>query len=112
MHHSAHRLGDDVVGGALAVRSEKAIEAPESGNAGVDQARVELGKLLVADAHVVEKSWPKVLDDNVRVLRQIPEDLPPFLALEIERQAALVAVEPEKVPALGLTLIVLPAAAR
>ena len=40
IHQAAHRLGDDVVRGPLAVGAEEAVEAAEAGDAGVDEAGV------------------------------------------------------------------------
>ena len=57
----------------------------ERGHGAVDQPRIELLQILVAQAQRLERAGAVILDEHVRILRQRLEDLAPLLRLEIER---------------------------
>src|SRR4029450_2434943 len=59
----------------------------------VDDPRVDAGAPLVAEAEALEDPWRVVVEQDVGPTHQPGEDLAPGLALEVDRQAALVAVQ-------------------
>ena len=59
----------------------------------VDDARVDLRERLVVDAEAVLHVGPEVLDHHVGLLDQAQEDREAFRRLQVERDAALVAVQ-------------------
>src|SRR5207248_2840735 len=59
----------------------------------VDDPRVDAGAPLVAEAEALEDPWRVVVEQDVGPTHQSGEDLAPGLALQIDRQAALVAVQ-------------------
>ena len=75
--------------GAVAIRPA----LPETGDAGVDQARVDRLQRLVVDAEAGFHVGPIVLDHDIRLAHQLAEDLDPFRRFQIQRQTALVAVQ-------------------
>ena len=89
----AHSLRDLIEAWAVAIRPA----LPKAGNAGIDQARVDRLQRLVVDAEPGLYIGPVVLDDDIRVPHQLAEDLDPLGCLEIQRQAALVAVQVLKI---------------
>ena len=75
--------------GAVAVRPA----LPEPRDAGIDEARVERLQRGVVDAEPGLDVRPVVLDQDVGAAHQLAEDLDPLRRFEVERQAALVAVQ-------------------
>ena len=63
-----------------------------AGDRGEHQPRVGGAQVLVAQARAIEHAAAEVLDHDVAVLRQIADHALPGLRLEVERQAALVAI--------------------
>lgn len=59
----------------------------------VDDARLPLSHLVVADAEAFDDARAVVLDNDVGIFEQAPEDLEPFGALEVEQHAALASVD-------------------
>jgi hypothetical protein len=68
----------------------------------VDEARVLLAQLLVAQAQLVDAAELEVLDHHVALLRKVARDLLAFGRLQVERDRALVAVDAVEVGGLGL----------
>src|SRR5262249_23501582 len=62
---------------------------------------IDLAQLVVADAHALQRAEAKVLNDNVADGCQFPYDFLRSRRLEIESDAALVAIHREVVGALG-----------
>ena len=62
----------------------------------VDDLRVERAQRLVVHAQALGDAGPVVLQEDVGRARQLPEDLAALLRLEVDREAALVAVEREE----------------
>ena len=91
-HQPAHCLGHDVQPRQLRVRTGL---APARGG-DVDQAWIERREPLVVELEVRHCSWPKVLDHDVRTLDELAEDLFAFWCLEVDRERALVPIEPNK----------------
>ena len=88
-HQPAHALRDLIEAGPLGVGSALA----ETGNAGIDDARVELRERLVVDAQPFLHAGAEILDDDVGLFDHPLEGREAFRRLEIERHAALVAVQ-------------------
>ena len=89
-HHDAgHALRDDVVAAALAVGAGLA----EARHRRVDQAGVGLREAVVVDAQALDHAGPEVLHHDVGAGGQLQERLLAARVLQVERHAALVAVE-------------------
>src|SRR5262245_17015090 len=98
-HDSAECLHERLVAGAVLARSG----APERRDRAIDEARVERGQRVVAQAEALHRPRPEILDEDVGALDQIAEDLGALRRLQIERQVSLVAVDHEvrrRLPAL------------
>src|SRR5712672_2514606 len=88
-HQPAHALGDLVearprrIGAALA----------EARDAAIDDARIDLAQILVVDAEPLLHVRPEILHHHVVLLDQPPEHREPLGRLQVQRDAALVAVQ-------------------
>ena len=96
-HQAAARLGEEVVSRQVGVRSR----LPVAGNGGVDQPGVLRAQSLVIQALLRHPAHAEVLHHDVRLGHQSPRNFLPPVRGEIERDAALVAVEAEVVGALA-----------
>ena len=96
-HEPALALNDDVERGPIGVR---AVESP-AGDGDVDKARVRLEERGRREAEVIHGPRAQILDDHVRSAGEPFEDLAAFLAFEVDREAAFVAVESREVTALS-----------
>ena len=96
-HQPAHALGDLVEARPVGIRPVLA----EAGNAGIDDARIDLGERLVVDAEPLLHVGTEILDHDIGLLDHALEGGEPFRRLQIERHAALVAVQVLKVAALA-----------
>src|SRR5207253_3205934 len=96
-HQPAHALRDLVHSGPIPVRAA----LPEARDAPVDQARVDLAQALVVDAQALLHAGAVILDDDVRLPRELLEDLDTLGILEVERHAPLVAVQVLEVEAVA-----------
>src|SRR4030095_3587389 len=65
----------------------------EALDARVHQARIELLDRSVAEAQALENAGPEVLEEHIALLQQGTEDVVGPRAVEVQGQAALVAVE-------------------
>src|SRR5262245_18321353 len=88
-HRPAHRLRDGLVALVVGVRSPRT----EALDARVHQARVQLLHRLVAETQALEAARPEALDEHVALLQEGAADVPGPRALEVQGQAALVAIE-------------------
>ena len=68
----------------------------ETGYRGVDDARIDRFDLRAAEPELVQRARTIGFDEHVRLCRQVLQNLRRFRPLEIEHQAALVAVERQK----------------
>src|SRR5262249_2639563 len=91
----------------FAVRTQVAVQAAKSGNTSVNEARIQFRKCLVANTHFIQKARAEIFNDDIRLAGQLAKDLAPTIALEIEGQATLVAIETKKIAALRLAFVVL-----
>ena len=96
-HQPAHALRDLVEAGPVSVRPILA----EAGDAGVDEARIDARQRLVVDAQALLHAGPEILHDHVRLPHHALERGEAFRRLEIQRQAALVAMQVLEVGALA-----------
>src|SRR6201999_4653555 len=83
---------------ALGVRAR----LPEARDRAQDQTRIALVQLLPADAELGQHAGPEVLQHYVGAIDQVPEDLEIVGRLEVEHDAALVAVPQHEGRALAL----------
>ena len=90
------RLDDQIDAGAAPIRPGLA----EARHRGVDDARIGRLHLRGAEPELVERARPVRLQEHVGLRRQLEQDLDRFRPLEVEHQAALVAVERDEAHAL------------
>ena len=88
-HDAALALHDHVVGGILGVRAGVA----EARGRGVDQLGILLVQSVPAVAQLLHRAGAEVLDHDVGLLEQLLEDLAVGVALEVEGDAFLAAVD-------------------
>ena len=98
-HQPAHSLRDLIETRTVAIRPALS----ETGDAGVDQARVDRLQRLVVDAKAGLHVGPVILDHDIRVAHQLAEDLDPLGRFQVQRQAALVAVQVLKIRTVART---------
>ena len=92
-HQPAHALGNLVEAGPIGVGTVLA----EPRNAGIDQAWIDLRQRLVIDAEALLYVGTEVLDHDIGFLHHSLERRQPFGRFEVERHAALVAMQVLKV---------------
>jgi hypothetical protein len=92
-HQAAHALRDLVESRPVGVRAILA----KAGNAGIDQARIDLAQRLVVDTEPLLHSRAEILDQHVGFFDQTLEGGEPFRRLQVERDAALVAMQVLKI---------------
>ena len=92
-HQPAHPLRDLVDPGAPGIGTVLA----KTGDAAVDDARVDFFDRLVIDAEPVLHIRLVVLDDDVGAPRELKEDVETFLGLQVQGHRPLVAVQVLKV---------------
>src|SRR5438876_795990 len=98
-HDSAERLHESLVPRAVLPRSRPA----ERGDGAVDETGVDRRQGVVAEAEALHGARPKILDEDVGALDEIPEDVGAFRGLQIECEIPLVSVDDEirrRLPAL------------
>ena len=88
-HQAAHTLGDLIHARPVAIRPALA----EAGDAAVDEPRVDRAQLVVVDPEPTLDVGAVVLDDHVGVLRELLEDRHALGLAQVQRDAALVAVQ-------------------
>ena len=98
-HQAAHALRNLVEARAQAIRSVLAV----AGDAGIDQARIDRGHRLVADAKPVFDIGTVVFHQHVGARRQLLQDRDAFGRLEVQRHATLVAMHVLEVTVLART---------
>ena len=98
VHQAAVGLDNQVVSGHVGHGSG----APVTGDGAIDNIRVDGGHGVVAQPHAVQGAGPETLHHHVGLGRQPQNDVNPFLLLQVEAQAALVAVEGQELGALAV----------
>src|SRR5215472_5914381 len=96
-HQTAHALGDLVDSRPLGVGPTLA----KPGDAAIDDARVDRLDRLVIDAEPVFDLRAEILDDDVSLFRQLEEDRFALLRLQVQGQAALVAMQVLEIEAIA-----------
>ncbi|MEK7859941.1 MAG: hypothetical protein AAB284_01135, partial [Chloroflexota bacterium] len=97
-HEARDGLHDDVERRPIRVRPG----LPPAADRRVDKPVVRLEEGGGGEAEVGHRPGAEVLDDDVGASRQAPEELLPLVGLEVEGEAALVAVEPDELAALAV----------
>ena len=92
--HAARGLGDHVEGQPVLVLAPGA----EALDLAVDDARIDLLDLVVAEPEALDRSRRHVLDRDVGLLQELADDLEPARRLEVERHRSFVGVEHVEVP--------------
>src|SRR4029453_11211320 len=90
-HDPAERLHEGLVPGAVLAWPG----SPERRDRAVDEAGVDRGQGVEAEAEALHGARPEILDEDVGALHQITQDVPPFRGLQIEREIPLVAIDHE-----------------
>ena len=88
-HQTAVRLRHDVRAGACRIRAGLA----EAGDARVDQVRPRLAQARVVDAQPLGHAVAVVAQHDVEVRHDPPHEVTRTIGLEVDREAALAAVE-------------------
>ena len=88
-HRPAHGLRDGLEGLVAGVRPV----AAEALDGAVDEAGIDLGEHVVAEAEPVQRARREILDQHVHFRDQLPEQRLAVPGLEVERQALLVGVQ-------------------
>src|SRR5215472_7849501 len=88
-HDAAEGLEQRLVAGAVLPRPR----AAEGGDRAVDEARVDRREVVVAETEALHRARAEVLDEDVGAAGERLHDLRALRGLEIERHAALVAIE-------------------
>src|SRR5262249_7729112 len=96
-HQSAHSLSDLIEAWAVRVGSILA----KSGNAPIDDLRIDLAQILVIDLETLLHIWPEVLDHHVGLFHHAEKRSTAFGRFQIERDAPLVAVQVRKIRSLA-----------
>ena len=94
-HHARERLRHYIVGGLVAIRTILA----EAGERRIDQAGIDRGEVPGSQSQAIHHAGAIVFHQHVALLRELEKDGPAALVLEVERQAALVAVDAEEIDA-------------
>src|SRR5581483_3056707 len=88
-HDAAHALRDEVEAGAIRVRAGGA----EAGDLAINEPAVRRTQRVVAEAEILHRTGTEVFDDDIGRRRHPAKHRLAALALQIERHAALVAVQ-------------------
>ena len=88
VHDPAHALSHQVVARAGGIGPGLA----EAGDRAIDQARAFLAQAGIVEAEFGEPANLEILDQHVRARRQLANDAPPVLALEIDLDRAFAAI--------------------
>src|SRR6185503_19478928 len=92
-HDPAHPLNDEVVRGPRAAWAVLA----EAADMAEDRSRIDSSYTFIGKAQARERPRAEVLDDDIALLDEAFEHALPVRVLEIERDAALVAIDGEVV---------------
>ena len=95
---AAHALRHLIDAGAIGIRSV----LTEAGNRSVHDARIDGAHLLVIHAEPIFHIRPIIFQHDVRFRRHAEEDRPPLVGFQVERQAALVAMQVLEVAAVAM----------
>ncbi|MNE64098.1 hypothetical protein D3C80_1594870 [compost metagenome] len=70
----------------------RAFEAEACAN-GKDQLRIDLFEIVVSKTHALHHAGAEIVHDDIGMAKQFPNDIARLLVLQIDGQAALVAVQ-------------------
>ncbi len=93
-HEAAHRLGDEIEAGPVAIRTGGA----EPGDAAAHQARVDFAQARLVEAHRGEHAGAVVVDQHITLRDQPRQDVAAFVGAQVQRDRALVAVVVGEIP--------------
>src|SRR5207247_4890262 len=88
VHDPAHALRHEVVAGARGVRAGLA----EAGDRAIDQPWIVLAQARVVETELGKPSDLEILDQHVRACRQLFDDAPVVITLEIELDRTFAAI--------------------
>ncbi len=88
-HQAGESLRDQIEATAVGERSV----APVAGHRAVDEARIHLRQHVVAETELLQRSAAIVLRQHIGLLDEAQQDLRALRMLQVDRDAALVAVE-------------------
>src|SRR5690606_532880 len=70
-------------------------------NTAIDDTGIDFLQGFIVYSKAELDIGPHVLDDNIRILDEFEENLPPLVTLQIEAQRALVAMQVLEIPAIA-----------
>lgn len=88
-HHAAISLGDEIEAAQVGVGAGSS----ESGDLAENESRIFFSQAVVPQAQAFHGACAVVLDGHVSPSEQLPDDLSTGVGFEVDRDAALVAVE-------------------
>jgi hypothetical protein len=88
-HHAGHRLRQHVLTAFVRIGAGEA----EAGTDRVDQPRIDLAQLLIAEAHAVHHAGAEIVHHHVGAADQVHQRRPIIRLAQVEHHRALVAVE-------------------
>ncbi len=95
----AHALRNDVVRGPIRVRARAGARISEAANRGIDQGGIDFAQPLVADSRAIHHAGIRILDERVRGFHQPENRFAAGVALDVEHDAALVAIDAGEISA-------------
>ena len=88
--NAALALNQEIVSLDVAIRTVLAV----AGERAINQPRIQLAELFITEPKPAGDTRRIILEENIRALRQLLQNLPPLFFLDVDGQAALVAIEP------------------
>ena len=88
-HQAAHALSYEVESGATAVRACRA----EARYGAIDDGRIERAHIFIGKAHAIDDTGAEVVNHHIGVFEHVAHYGETLFALEVEDDAALVAVQ-------------------
>ncbi len=101
----AHRLRYHVEAGPVRVGARAGSGVAEAADSGVDQRGLSFMKLFVTKAETVHRPGSRVLDQGIGSVDQLEQRRTISLVLEVQNDAALVAIDAREVTAVSQPLV-------
>jgi len=91
-HHTGERLRQNVLSSLVGKRPLSS----EAGAEGADDAGIDFGELVIAEAHPLHHPGAEIVDDHVGPAHEVVNDRLPVFFAQVEGDRPLVAVEAAK----------------
>src|SRR6266446_5727828 len=99
-HRAGHRLGDDIVGGAVT----QGPGLPKTRDGADDQPWIGSQQTVWREPEPCQDAWPKIFHERVTVRHQVEEHSLPSLLFEIDHEALFVAIDREEIVTLATAI--------